>query len=126
MNQLDDSLAGHSIHCPKCNAHLTSLLLCPECGDRYVLVLSMEVGNLLARCCPTCGEVHGEGLDCGGIEVTPVLLVPGQIVVLAAAKPSAPKRKRRRYIRPCLDCDPEVRIGQLRRLLEQAESEVEA
>ena len=49
MSQLDDSLAGHSIHCPKCNTHLTSLLLCPECGDWYELMLSTDVGNLLAQ-----------------------------------------------------------------------------
>jgi hypothetical protein len=32
---LDDTLAGHSLHCPKCGFHLTSLLLCPECGIRF-------------------------------------------------------------------------------------------
>jgi tRNA(Ile2) C34 agmatinyltransferase TiaS len=32
---LDDKLAGHNKHCPKCDNHLTSLYLCPECGVRY-------------------------------------------------------------------------------------------
>lgn len=36
-------------------------------------------------------------------------------------KAVAPPRARRRYIRPCLDTDPEVRMGQLRRLLAEAE-----
>jgi len=34
-SQLDDALAGHNLHCPKCAAHLTSLGLCPTCGVRY-------------------------------------------------------------------------------------------
>jgi RNA polymerase subunit RPABC4/transcription elongation factor Spt4 len=33
---LDESLTGHRLHCPKCGRHLTTLLLCPECGTRYV------------------------------------------------------------------------------------------
>jgi hypothetical protein len=34
-SQLDDALASHDLHCPKCAAHLTSLGLCPTCGIRY-------------------------------------------------------------------------------------------
>lgn len=30
------SLSGHNWHCPKCDFHLTSLGLCPECGMRYI------------------------------------------------------------------------------------------
>lgn len=29
------SLSHHDWHCPKCDHHLTSLYLCPECGTRY-------------------------------------------------------------------------------------------
>lgn len=32
---LDDNLTGHNKYCPKCDSHLTSLYLCPECGVRY-------------------------------------------------------------------------------------------
>ena len=28
-------LSKHKWHCPDCDVHLTSLLLCPECGIRY-------------------------------------------------------------------------------------------
>lgn len=28
-------LSKHQWHCPKCDVHLTSLLLCPRCGTRY-------------------------------------------------------------------------------------------
>ena len=35
--ELDESITGHRLHCPKCDVHLTSLLLCPECGARYVV-----------------------------------------------------------------------------------------
>jgi hypothetical protein len=29
------ALTGHMWHCPDCDEHLTSLLLCPKCGARY-------------------------------------------------------------------------------------------
>lgn len=29
-------LSGHQLHCPRCNEHLTSLFLCPMCGQRYL------------------------------------------------------------------------------------------
>jgi hypothetical protein len=29
--------AGHIVKCPTCGCNLTSLLLCPECGTRYVI-----------------------------------------------------------------------------------------
>lgn len=29
-------LSGHTLHCPQCNEHLTSLFLCPNCGQRYL------------------------------------------------------------------------------------------
>lgn len=32
---LDESLAGHRLHCPVCDVHLTSLMLCPNCGTRF-------------------------------------------------------------------------------------------
>ena len=32
---LDYSMTSHKYHCPKCNIHLTSLMLCCECGTRY-------------------------------------------------------------------------------------------
>jgi len=41
-SQLDDSLAGHNLHCPKCAAHLTSLGLCPTCGIRYAFAPIVE------------------------------------------------------------------------------------
>ena len=35
-SMLDDELACHPFHCPKCGSHLTSLFLCGECNIRYV------------------------------------------------------------------------------------------
>lgn len=35
LTELDAKLSGHRWHCPKCNKHLTSMMLCPECGTRY-------------------------------------------------------------------------------------------
>jgi hypothetical protein len=35
-SMLNDELAGHPFHCPKCGSHLTSLFLCGECNVRYV------------------------------------------------------------------------------------------
>ena len=32
---LDYGLTQHMLHCPVCDVHLTSLLLCPGCGMRY-------------------------------------------------------------------------------------------
>lgn len=29
------SLTEHNLHCRKCDQHLTSLYLCPNCGKRY-------------------------------------------------------------------------------------------
>lgn len=29
-------LSCHQWHCPKCDIHLTSLFLCPKCGNRFV------------------------------------------------------------------------------------------
>lgn len=37
-NALDYSLAGHHLHCPRCDVHITSLLMCPNCGTRYTLI----------------------------------------------------------------------------------------
>lgn len=34
-SELDESLTGHKYHCPKCDVHLTSLGLCPNCGTRF-------------------------------------------------------------------------------------------
>jgi hypothetical protein len=34
QSELKD-LSGHDLHCPDCDKHLTSLFLCPECGQRY-------------------------------------------------------------------------------------------
>lgn len=30
-----ENISKHLWHCPVCDAHLTSLFLCPECGIRY-------------------------------------------------------------------------------------------
>ena len=32
---LDKALTGHDLECPACGCHLTSLLLCAECGIRF-------------------------------------------------------------------------------------------
>jgi hypothetical protein len=45
----------------------------------------------VAVACSTCGDVHGEGLDCHGKPVVRVQIVSG------------PPRNRKRYHRPCLD-----------------------
>lgn len=34
--QLDESITGHRLHCRHCDSHLTSLLMCPDCGRRYL------------------------------------------------------------------------------------------
>ena len=34
-SSLDYGLTQHLLHCPVCDVHLTSLLLCPGCGTRY-------------------------------------------------------------------------------------------
>ena len=39
-----DRLTGHRFHCPECGSHLTSLLLCPECGDRYGAKVEVKNG----------------------------------------------------------------------------------
>ena len=44
----------------------------------------------VATACPSCGEVHGEGVDCHGRPVERVVIVSGKA------------RKRKRYHRPCL------------------------
>ena len=33
--QLDESISYHRRHCPVCMHHLTSLMLCCECGIRH-------------------------------------------------------------------------------------------
>lgn len=40
---LDFEITGNNAFCPGCKSHLTSLLLCPECGIRYPL--SMVLGS---------------------------------------------------------------------------------
>lgn len=45
----------------------------------------------VAVACSTCGDVHGEGVDCHGKPVARVVIVSGQ------------PRNRKRYHRPCLD-----------------------
>lgn len=50
-----------------------------------------------AIACPTCGIVHGEGLDCGGNDGDVLWVKPDQRIV-KQGKP----RKRPRYWRPCL------------------------
>lgn len=44
---LDYQLTKHNAHCKKCGSHLTSLLLCPECGTRYTW--SYVMGNEIER-----------------------------------------------------------------------------
>lgn len=34
---MDESITGHKLHCPDCDQHLTSLLLCLKCGRRYAI-----------------------------------------------------------------------------------------
>jgi len=38
-------LTNHLWHCPICNAHLTSLFLCPECGIRWIPHISSIVSS---------------------------------------------------------------------------------
>lgn len=45
----------------------------------------------VAVACSTCGDVHGEGVDCHGKPVVRVQIVSGR------------PRNRKRYHRPCLD-----------------------
>ena len=39
---LDFALTHHNLHCPACDVHLTSLLLCPECGTRHTYRVPLE------------------------------------------------------------------------------------
>jgi hypothetical protein len=41
-----ESISGHLWHCPNCDAHLTSLFLCPECGVRYDMAFR-DIARLL-------------------------------------------------------------------------------
>jgi hypothetical protein len=47
-SELDESITGHRLHCLNCDFHLTSLLLCPECGIRYEIVPPFT--------CPACSS----------------------------------------------------------------------
>ena len=57
----------------------------------------------VAVACSTCGDVHGEGVDCHGKPVARVVIVSG--------KP----RNRKRYHRPCLDDAEYARFLEWRR-----------
>jgi hypothetical protein len=57
----------------------------------------------VAVACSTCGDVHGEGVDCHGKPVARVQIVSG--------KP----RNRKRYHRPCLDDAEYARFLEWRR-----------
>jgi len=39
---LDETLTHHRYHCPRCDVHLTSLLLCSGCGTRYRIAKPVE------------------------------------------------------------------------------------
>jgi hypothetical protein len=41
-SMLDEKLSGHNLHCPACDVHLTSLLLCPECGTRHTFRVQLS------------------------------------------------------------------------------------
>jgi hypothetical protein len=57
----------------------------------------------VAVACSTCGDVHGEGVDCHGKPVARVVIVSG--------KP----RSRKKYHRPCLDDAEYARFLEWRR-----------
>jgi hypothetical protein len=40
---LDKSLTGHDLECPRCQSHLTSLLLCPNCGIRFTATTQIDL-----------------------------------------------------------------------------------
>ena len=44
---MDEAITGHRLHCPECDCHLTSLLLCPECGERYMVIRTKDAKQLL-------------------------------------------------------------------------------
>jgi hypothetical protein len=70
--------------------------------------------------CPTCGALHGEGLDCHGAPVVAViLLAPGETV----RRPGTPDPRLPCY-RPRLSRDPATRLAQLATLTRQAQAEL--
>ncbi len=78
--------------------------------------------------CPSCGQAHGDGLDCHNRPVAAVaVLAPGECVAPAGARvvqPAAGARPRKHYKRPCLSDDPRKRLEQLRRLVAATEAEI--
>ena len=48
---LDYQLTKHNAYCNKCKVHLTSLLLCPECGTRYEwsYIMGNEIEKIAKR-----------------------------------------------------------------------------
>jgi tRNA(Ile2) C34 agmatinyltransferase TiaS len=54
-------ITRHNYHCPRCNVHLTSLLLCPLCGTRYSPTFHVWMsysldGERVGWRCQMCGE----------------------------------------------------------------------
>lgn len=39
---MDEAITGHKLHCPDRDKHLTSLLLCPDCGTRYAVIRTRD------------------------------------------------------------------------------------
>lgn len=85
----------------------------PLIAEAWLIATHRKPKTIQAVPCPTCGIVHGEGLDCGGAEGDVVWVKPGQRVV-KQGKP----RSRPRYWRPCLPVT--LTDDQRRRILEIA------
>lgn len=102
-----------------------------ETANRWTRALDLPMipMKIPVAVCPSClalgiREVHAAG-DCGGQPIARVaILAPGEVVAAApASKP--PKRTRAACVRPYLSADLGTRIGQLRKLLAEAERQYE-
>ena len=49
-----ECITYHKLHCPACDSLLTSLLLCPDCGVRYVQCL-YTIWSISTH--PICGHL---------------------------------------------------------------------
>ena len=70
-DMLDEELTGHRFHSPCCNAHLTSLYLCPNCGVRYDWVIALYHTQGGAGICRQTNHFYIDGVcaECGHKEV---------------------------------------------------------
>jgi hypothetical protein len=86
---------------------------------RTRLSLSDPGSLLYAFACPSCGIVHGEGLDCHGQPIVAVIVLHPNERVTRKGK----ARTRKHYRRPCLSDDPSVCLDQLAIFASQVEAE---